>query len=103
MYVIGSFNNWQRPGADNEDPSQFIECQRYRGYFGDANTWLVVTGMAQPGDEYKFFVIGGVPRDRYRRPRSSFRIPYPPQLGPHFAFNNSVICDPSTFEWNEGN
>ena len=23
MYVIGSFNDWQRPGADNEDPTKF--------------------------------------------------------------------------------
>ena len=103
VYVIGSFNNWQRPGADNEDPSQFIECQRYRGYFGDANTWLVVTGIAQPGDEYKFFVIGGVPRDRHRRPQQFFPDPYARQLGPHYGFNNSVICDASTFVWNEGN
>ena len=47
VYVIGSFNNWQRPGADNEDPSQFIECQRYRGYFGDANTWLARSALCR--------------------------------------------------------
>jgi 1,4-alpha-glucan branching enzyme len=31
-----------------------------------------------------------------------FSDPYSRQLGPDFGFNNSVICDPTTFHWNEG-
>jgi 1,4-alpha-glucan branching enzyme len=102
MYVIGSFNDWQRPGSENEDPTKFLECQLYRGYFGVPNTWLLLTDRAQVGDEYKFFAIGGVPRDRYRRVFLYFPDPYSRQLGPDFAFNNSVISDPTKFQWNEG-
>jgi 1,4-alpha-glucan branching enzyme len=102
MYVMGSFNDWQRPGADNEDPTKFLECQLHRGYFGLPNTWLLVTDRARVGDEYKFFAIGGVPRDRNRRVFRNFPDPYSRQLGPDFGFNNSVICDPTTFQWNEG-
>jgi 1,4-alpha-glucan branching enzyme len=102
VYVMGSFNDWQRPGADNEDASKFLECKRYRGYFGIPNTWLLVTNKAKIGDEYKFFAIGGVPRDRNRRPTKYFPDPYSRELATNFAFNNSVISDPTTFAWNEG-
>ena len=27
VFLIGEFNDWQRPGADNEDPSKFIEAK----------------------------------------------------------------------------
>jgi hypothetical protein len=76
VYVMGSFNDWQRPGADNEDSSKFLECKRYCGYFGVPNTWLLVTDKAQVGDEYKFFTIGGVPRDRNKRFQKYFPDPY---------------------------
>jgi hypothetical protein len=102
MYVIGSFNDSQRLGADNEDPTRFLDCRLYRGYFDVPNTWLLVTDRAQVGDEYKFFAVGGVPRDRYRRVIRYFPDPYSRQLGPDVGFNNSVLCDPTTFEWNEG-
>jgi len=102
VFVMGSFNDWQRPGADNEDPSKFLECKLYRGYFGTPNTWLLVTDKAHAGDEYKFFAIGGVPRDRNRRFQKYFPDPYSRQLATNFAFNNSVITDPTTFQWNEG-
>jgi hypothetical protein len=48
-------------------PRKFLECKLYRGYFGTPNTWLMVTDKAHVGDEYKFFAVGGVPRDRNRR------------------------------------
>jgi 1,4-alpha-glucan branching enzyme len=101
VYVMGSFNDWQRPGADNEDSSKFLECTRHPGYFGIPNTWLLVTDKAQVGDEYKFFAIGGVPRDRNKRFQKYFPDPYSRELATDFAFNNSVIADP-TFAWNEG-
>ena len=102
VYVMGSFNDWQRPGADSEDPSKFLECKHYRGYFGIPNTWLLVTNKAKIGDEYKFFAVGGVPRDRNRRPTKYFPDPYSRELATNFAFNNSVIADPTSFAWNEG-
>ena len=102
VFVMGSFNDWQRPGADNEDPSKFLECKLYRGYFGLPNTWLLVTDKAHVGDEYKFFAIGGVPRDRNRRFQKYFPDPYSRQLATNFAFNNSLIHDPTLFQWDEG-
>ncbi len=102
VFVMGSFNDWQRPGADNEDPSKFLECKLYRGYFGIPNTWLLVTGKAHLGDEYKFFAVGGVPRDRNRRFQKHFPDPYSRELATNFAFNNSVIVDPAAFPWSEG-
>ena len=101
VYVMGNFNDWQRPGADKEDLTKFLECKLYRGYFGIPNTWLLVTDKASLGDEYKFFAIGGVPRDRNRRFQKYFPDAYSRQLGSNFGFNNSVIVDPSTFAWDE--
>ena len=101
VFVMGSFNDWQRPGADNEEPAKFLECKRHRGYFGIPNTWLLVTDKAHVGDEYKFFAIGGVPRDRNRRVQKYFPDPYSRQLATNFAFNNSVISDPTTFQWHD--
>lgn len=102
VFVMGNFNGWQRPGADPEDPSQFLQCKLFHGYFGVPNQWLLVTDKAKVGDEYKFFAIGGVPRDQKGREFLYFPDPYARQLGSHFGFNNSVVCDPSTFIWNEG-
>jgi 1,4-alpha-glucan branching enzyme len=101
VYVIGSFNNFQRPGHDHENPAEFLECALHRGYDGVPNTWLAVTDRARVGDEYKFSVIGGVPRDRHRRPQQHFPDPYTRQFGPDFGFNNSVVCDPSRFRWSD--
>ena len=102
VFVMGAFNDWQRPGADDEDPSKFLECKLYKGYFGIPNTWLLVTAKAQVGDEYKFFAMGGVPRDRNRRFQKYFPDPYSRQLATNFAFNNSLIADPTDFQWDEG-
>jgi hypothetical protein len=63
VYLMGSFNNWQHPGQNAPDPSKLIEMKLYRGYFDYPNTWLVVHPCAA-GDEYKFFVLGGVPSDK---------------------------------------
>jgi 1,4-alpha-glucan branching enzyme len=101
VHLMGSFNNWQRPNADQPDPSQFIEMQLYQGYFGVPNTWLVVTDNAKPGDEYKFFVQGGVPRDHKNRYERYVIDPYARHLSSDFKFNNPVIVDPTTFKWND--
>jgi hypothetical protein len=48
VYVMGDFNDWQRPGVEHPDPSKFIELRLYRGYFNIPNLWLGVTDVAAP-------------------------------------------------------
>jgi pullulanase/glycogen debranching enzyme len=98
---MGSFNDWQRPGHEQPDPSQCIEMGLYRGYFGLANTWLVVSDRAQPGDEYKFFVQGSVPRDHKRRSQRYVIDPYTRRLPTDFQHNNPVVVDPASFPWSD--
>ena len=101
VYVRGSFNGWQRPGHDRENPGQFIEMKLYRGYFGVSNTWLAVTEKAKVGDEYEFCVFGGVPPDDRNRLMRDCKDPYARQLGSDFARNNSVIVNPVTYQWHD--
>ena len=102
VHVAGTFNDWQRPGHDAADPGAFVELKLHRGYFGAANTWLGVTDRPAPGDEYKFFVEGGVPGDHKRRPQRASVDPYARRLGNDFRFNNGMIVDPTTFSWTDG-
>jgi 1,4-alpha-glucan branching enzyme len=101
VFVMGSFNGWQRPGADAEDPTRFLEATLHRGYFGLPNVWLAVTDAARPGDEYKFAVFGGVPSDAKGRFQQYVIDPYARGLGADFRFNNPVIADPTTFPWTD--
>jgi len=101
VYLMGSFNDWQRPGHEHPEPEKFIELKRYRGYFGAANTWLAVTDRASLGDEYKFVVLGGVPADAKGRFQRYTTDPYARRLGPHFGFNNAVVLDPTTYSWHD--
>lgn len=100
VYLMGSFNDWQRPGHDQPDESKFIEMNLYRGYFGIPNIWLAVTDKAKVGDEYKFCVQGGVPSDEKGRLQQYFTDPYARQSN-YFSFNNSVIVDPASFHWSD--
>jgi 1,4-alpha-glucan branching enzyme len=102
VFVMGTFNGWQRPGADNEDPSRFLEATLHPGYFGVANTWLAVTDQAHAGDEYKFVVFGGVPGDAKGRFQQYIIDPYARVLSGDFRTNNPVIVDPTTFTWSDG-
>jgi 1,4-alpha-glucan branching enzyme len=101
VFIMGSFNGWQRPGADEEDPSRFIEANLYRGYFGLPNIWLAVTDQARAGDEYKFAVFGGVPSDVKGRLQQYIIDPYARNLSTDLRFNNPVIVDPTTFRWTD--
>ena len=105
VYVAGTFNDWQSPGHPTPSPTQFIELDFYRGYFGAPNTWLTVVPDAQPGHEYKFYVEGGVPRDLSGRARTLSLLidPYARLVGPDFSTNNCVVADPSMFVWTDGN
>lgn len=102
VHVAGSFNDWQRPGHEAADPGAFVELSLHRGYFGAENTWLAVTDRASPGDEYKFFVEGGVPGDHKGRPQRASVDPYARCLGTDFRVNNAVIIDPTAFQWTDG-
>jgi 1,4-alpha-glucan branching enzyme len=103
VYLMGSFNAWQRPGHEQPDPGKFIELKLYRGYFGVPNIWLVITEQAKVGDEYKFFVQGGVPTDHKGRSQLYVTDPYARRLGTDFRHNNSVIVDPASFQWGDAN
>jgi len=101
VFVMGSFNGWQRPGADNEDPGRFIEARLYRGYFGLPNIWLALDDRPGSGDEYKFAVYGGVPGDAKGRFQQYIIDPYARDLGADYRFNNPQIVDPTTFGWTD--
>ncbi|MGI6456601.1 MAG: alpha-amylase family glycosyl hydrolase [bacterium] len=101
VHVIGSFNDWQRPGVEHPDPAKFHELKLYTGYFSIPNLWLGVVPDAKVGDEYKFFVQGGVPSDNKGRFQQFFTDPYARQLGADYGLNNSVVVDPTTFVWTD--
>ena len=101
VFVMGSFNNWQRPGHDQEDPKQFIEMKLYRGYFGVPDIWLAVSDKPAVDDEYKFCVQGGVPRDSKNRSMRYQTDPYARALVNDFSTNNAQIVDPSGFSWQD--
>jgi 1,4-alpha-glucan branching enzyme len=101
VYLMGSFNDWQRPGHDTPKPEKFIELRLYRGYFDVPNTWLVVTDKARVGDEYKFFVQGGVPRDDKGRFQQYATDPYARRLSDNLRFHNAVVVDPTAYTWGD--
>jgi len=101
VYAMGSFNDWQRPNVDAPVANQFVELKLYKGYFDLPNIWLGVSDQAKIGDEYKFFVQGGVPRDYKNRLEKYVTDPYARRLSNDFRFNNSVIEDPSTYRWQD--
>jgi 1,4-alpha-glucan branching enzyme len=101
VYLMGSFNDWQRPGHRQAESSKFIEMKLYKGYFGIPNVWLIITDQAVPGDEYKFFVQGGVPHDHKNRLQRYQTDPYARRLSNDFSTNNGVVDDPSVFSWGD--
>lgn len=101
VYVRGSFNGWQRPGHDKEEPEQFLEMKLYRGYFGLPNIWLAISDKAKTGNEYEFCTFGGVHADDRNRLMKDCKDPYARCLGADFARNNSVIVNPATYQWHD--
>jgi 1,4-alpha-glucan branching enzyme len=101
VYLIGDFNDWQHPEHPGPELGKFIELGLYEGYFGVPNVWLVATDQATVGDEYKFFVQGGVSAGENKRYQQYFTDPYARQLGVDFGINNSVVVDPASFEWSD--
>ena len=101
VYVTGDFNDWQHPGLPKYKPEQLIELKLYRGYFDMPNVWLALVDGAQAGQEYKFFVEGGVPHDGQGKAHLLTVDPYARQLGHDMQANNAVIVDPSGYEWHD--
>lgn len=102
VYVCGDFNDWQHPGHPNPDPGRFRELKLYRGYFGIPNLWLGVVAGSAAGQQYKYFVQGGVSRDpssgRYERWCTD---PFARRLGPDYGKYNAVIVDPTGYAWTD--
>ncbi|HKI05788.1 MAG TPA: alpha-amylase family glycosyl hydrolase [Thermoanaerobaculia bacterium] len=85
--VVDKSDRWQQPRH---------ELKLCSGYFGLPNLWLGVVPDAAAGDEYKFFVQGGVPQgERW------VEDPYARELGPSFEDNNCVVVDPTGFHWTD--
>lgn len=103
VYLVGDFNDWQSPGHGQPDPGRFIPLRLYRGYGGLPNTWLTATDQAHVGDSYRFFVVGGVPRDAQGREFRNSIDPYSRCLNADFTRNDSVVIDPTHFAWADAN
>jgi len=101
VYVTGDFNDWQHPGLNRPKARKLIEMKLYRGYFDMPNTWLALIDGAKAGQEYKFFIQGGVAHDQQGRSQLLIVDPYAQQVGDDYEANNAVIVDPSTFEWHD--
>ncbi len=100
VYVTGDFNNWQYPGDKRARSDQFIEMKLYRGYFDVPNIWLAIVENVQVGQEYKFLVQGGVPKEGGKAQRLTVD-PYARAIGSDYEANNSVIIDPTAFQWSD--
>jgi 1,4-alpha-glucan branching enzyme len=101
VYLAGDFNGWQYPGVGNPNSSQFIEMKLYRGYFDMPNIWLTVIDYAQPRQQYKFFIQGGVPHDTGGQSELLTIDPYARQISQDQQANNAVIIDPSGYKWGD--
>lgn len=102
VFLAGTFNGWHCPGNPGSDPSRYVEMKLYRGYGGRPNLWLATVPTATAGDEYKFYVQGGVPRDRMGRARRFVTDPCARELGRDAVYNNAVVVDPTRYRWREG-
>jgi 1,4-alpha-glucan branching enzyme len=104
VFVMGEFNDWQRPSlpAAELDPAKLLPMTRYRGWFGE-DIWLLVVDGVDVGNQYKFYVSGGVPHDEQRRPKQDYPDPYARQVSTHVRFLNSIYVDPTTFNWQTAN
>jgi 1,4-alpha-glucan branching enzyme len=79
VFVSGSFNEWQ----ERSEPHRLVR--------DPAGIWSGFVSGVTPGDEYKFFVVGGTTgfkRDPYAREIAA------PAL-------NCVVCDPHEYPWHD--
>lgn len=101
IFVVGDFNNWQHPNADNPNPKQFLEMTLHQGYFGVPNIWYAGTDKMQIGQEYKFYIeYKCLIQDAILESRLMVD-PYARFLGTDYSANNSLLVDPSAYQWQD--
>jgi 1,4-alpha-glucan branching enzyme len=102
VYLIGDFNGWQHPWADQPDPSRFLPLTPHPGYGGTSTIWLAVTDRLPVGGEYRFVVSSGVAPDGRGRDVRDVVDPYARRLGRSFDPNSAVVVDPTAYAWDDG-
>ncbi len=102
VYVTGTFNDWQHPGAPNADANKSIEMKLHRGYFDVPNVWLAEVGHANVGDEYKFYVVYDAQVGKGNLENQLVTDPYARVFGPDYEQNNAVVVDSTRFQWDDG-
>ncbi len=101
IWVTGDFNDWQYPNAENPNPKQFLEMTLHQGYFGAPNIWYAGTDKMQVGDEYKFYIeYNCLMQDTVFESRLMVD-PYARFLGMDYSANNSLLVDPSAYQWHD--
>ncbi|MCA9911987.1 MAG: hypothetical protein KC496_01505, partial [Anaerolineae bacterium] len=101
VYVVGDFNDWQYPGTEDASPDQFLPMKLYTGYFDVPNVWLLEVADAQPGQTYKFYVEYGSLAGTEQMESRLVADPYSRYLGKSYQRNDSLIVDPSAYEWQD--
>ncbi|MGE5598136.1 MAG: alpha-amylase family glycosyl hydrolase, partial [Bacteroidota bacterium] len=100
-YLAGDFNDWQCPGHPAPNPARFLPMELHRGYGGRPNLWLRRVPEASPGQEYAFFVQGGVAVDGDLPPERYQVDPYARVYGRDRGRYNAAIVDPSGYAWGD--
>lgn len=101
IWVVGDFNNWQYPNADNPNPKQFLEMTLHQGYFGVPNVWYAGTDKIQVGEEYKFYIEYNCLTQHTILESRLMVDPYARFLGMDYSANNSLFIDPSAYHWHD--
>lgn len=100
VYLAGNFNHWQCPGHPSPQEEDFLEMELHRGFYYQANIWL--KRIKLPADlkqiEYKFFIQGGTAESERFSPD-----PYTRVFSDDFKQRNSVVVNPTTFQWTDQN
>jgi 1,4-alpha-glucan branching enzyme len=100
VYLAGNFNHWHCPGHPSPQEEEFMEMELYRGFYYQPNIWLKrikpPEGLKQI--EYKFFIQGGTAENERFSPD-----PYTRVFSDDFKQRNSVVVNPTTFQWTDQN
>lgn len=101
VYVMGDFNDWQHPHADNANLSKVIEMTLHKGYFGIPNIWLAKVDAAQVGQGYKFCVTYDTLAGEQPLVHTVTTDPYARVFGADYERNDSLVVNPSEFGWED--
>lgn len=102
VYVVGDFNHWQHPHAENADSAQFLPMRLHKGFFDVPNVWLLKVDDVQVGQAYKFYVVYGALAAEGVLEDRLMVDPYARFLSDDYERNDSVIVDPSAYQWHDG-